>query len=109
MSKWINICHLDDIPANTGRCALLNKEQIAIFHINDGEKRIYAVSNYCPFSEANIISRGIVGNLGDKTVVASPLYKQHFELTTGECLEDENVTIKIYPVRLDGDTVQLAA
>ncbi len=31
--------------------------------------------------------RGLVGNLGEHTVVASPLYKNHFNLRTGVCQE----------------------
>ena len=109
MSNWTNICNLDDILPNAGRCALFNGKQVAIFRINDGSDTLYAVSNHCPFSHANILSRGIVGSLGERIVVASPLYKQHFDLTTGECLEDVSVTIKTFSVRLEGNTVQLAA
>jgi len=112
MSEWSSICHLDDIVINSGRCALLNGEQVAIFRINDvvaGEEKFYAVNNHCPFSAANVISRGIVGSVQDKTVVASPLYKQHFDLSTGQCLEDENVKLKTYNVRLTGEMIELAA
>lgn len=107
MSKWTDICHIDDILLNMGRCALLNGEQIAIFRVNENEEKFYAVNNHCPFSEVNNLSRGIVGSLGDKTVVAAPLYKQHFDLATGQCIEDESVSIKTYSVRIEGDTVQL--
>ena len=110
MSKWINICNIDDIVPDMGRCALFNDEQVAIFRVRDriqGDEKLYAISNHCPFSEANVISRGIIGSLTNKVVVASPLYKQHFNLQTGQCLEDETVTIKTYNVRLHGDTVQL--
>ncbi len=109
MSKWTDICHINDIPPSTGRCALFDGEQVAIFRIKDDEEKFYAITNHCPFSKANVISRGIVGSLGEHIVVASPLYKQHFDLTTGQCLEDESVKIKTYSVRLAGDTIQLAA
>ncbi len=111
MSKWTNICNIEDIVPDMGRCALFNDKQVAIFRIKDrtntGKDTLYAISNHCPFSEANTLSRGIIGSFTDKTVVASPLYKQHFDLESGQCLEDESVTIKTYTVRLDGDTVQL--
>lgn len=44
-----------------------------------------------------------------KTCVASPIYKQHFDLLTGQCLEDETVSIKIYPVKIEGEAVLIAA
>ncbi len=107
---WIDICKSDDILPNMGRCALFNDEQVAIFKVlESGIEKLYAINNHCPFSQANTISRGIVGCLSNKTVVASPLYKQHFELATGQCLEDENVSVKTYAVRFEDGMVQLAA
>ncbi|MCJ8321295.1 MAG: nitrite reductase small subunit NirD [Colwellia sp.] len=107
---WIDICKSEDILPNMGRCALFENEQVAIFRvIESGVEKIYAINNHCPFSQANIISRGIVGCLSNKTVVASPLYKQHFDLATGQCIEDEAISVKTYAVRFEGDMIQLAA
>lgn len=109
--KWFDICNIDDILPSMGRCALFNEQQVAIFRVLDqkGQEKIYAIDNFCPFSESNTLSRGITGSLTDKVVVASPIYKQHFELSTGLCLEDDSVSVKTYPVRLNGSTIQLAA
>ena len=110
MLNWISICKSDDILPNMGRCALFDSTQVAIFKvITAGKEQLYAIDNHCPFSQANIISRGIVGNIADKTVVASPLYKQHFDLQTGECIEDDTVKIKTYAVRLAKGVIELAA
>ncbi len=109
MSNWQNICQVDDIHTNMGRCALINGEQVAIFRIAGKAEQFYAINNFCPFSKANVISRGIVGSISDKIVVASPIYKQHFDLTSGECLEDEKVSLKTYQIRIEGNVVQLAA
>ncbi|MEY8213776.1 MAG: nitrite reductase small subunit NirD [Colwellia sp.] len=110
-TQWLAICELNDILPSMGRGALLNGKQIAIFRVTntDGIEAIYAIDNYCPFSQVNTLSRGITGSLNGKTVVASPLYKQHFDLLTGICLEDESVKVNTYPVRLNGTTVQLSA
>ena len=110
MSSWTDICHSDEILPNIGRCALYEGEQVAIFKVDHGEgESLFAVSNFCPFSQANTLSRGIVGCLSEVLVVASPLYKQHFELSTGKCIEDNSVSIKTYKVRVDGEFIQLAA
>jgi nitrite reductase (NADH) small subunit len=85
--SWVPVCALDDIVPNTGVCALLNGAQVAVFHVADGEGSVYAIENYDPCSQAAVLSRGLVGNLGERIVVASPIYKQHFDLRTGECLE----------------------
>ena len=103
MSEWVAVCQLDDIVPNTGVCALVGKHQVAVFRLDDD--RVYAIDNHDPFSRANVLSRGIVGDLKGELVVASPVYKQHFSLTSGMCLEDPGVRVRVYPVRLDGPTV----
>ena len=110
-NQWFAICELDDVLPNMGRCALFNDKQIAIFRILTaaGSEELYAIDNYCPFSHSNTLSRGITGNLVGKVVVASPIYKQHFDLNTGVCLEDQSININIYPVRVHGNTIELAA
>ena len=101
---WTAVCKLDDIPANAGVAALVNGRQVAIFRVED---EVFAVDNHDPFSGANVLSRGIVGSIGGEPVVASPMYKQHFALTTGACLEDGSRSIKAYPVRISGNAVLL--
>lgn len=109
MKNWQSICNTEDIPANSGRCALVGKQQVAIFRlVVDGKESVYAIDNHDPFSGANVLSRGIVGSLGEKLVVASPVYKQHFCLESGECLED-NITLRTWPVRIQNGAIELAA
>ena len=101
------ICTLNDLTPELGVSALINGEQVAIFRLKDD--RVYAIANFDPFSHANVISRGITGNLQGFDVVASPMYKQHFNLLTGQCLEDDAVSIKIYSVKIEGEAVLVAA
>jgi nitrite reductase (NADH) small subunit len=105
--KWIEVCKLDDIVADTGVCALVDEKQVALFKTKSGD--LFAIDNYDPFSNANVLSRGIVGSIGDKLVVASPIYKQHFCLETGVCLEDENVRLNVYQVKAANDAVEVMA
>ena len=107
--NWIAVCNLDDIVPNTGVCALLNNAQIAVFHVNDGGPRVFAIDNYDPNSEAAVLSRGLVGSLGERIVVASPIYKQHFDLQTGECLEAPHHSVSSYPVRVEDGKVWVGA
>ena len=94
-----SVCRLDDIVPNTGVCALVGGEQVAIFRLNDDT--VHAVGNHDPFSGANVLSRGIVGDLKGELVVASPVYKQHFSLRTGQCLEDAGVRIPVHGVQIE--------
>lgn len=102
--NWIDVCPQTDMQEYVGVCAKLGDEQVAIFLV-DGE--LYAISNHDPFSEANVLSRGIVGDLEGELVVASPIYKQHFRLRDGQCLEDETVSVKCYELRVSDGQVQV--
>ena len=103
---WISVCEYDDLLPDTGLCALVNKQQVALFN-SRRLSEVFAVSNYDPIGEANVLSRGILGSIGDEVVVASPLYKQHFNLRTGECLEKPEHNIAVYPVRVQDGLVQV--
>jgi len=102
------VCTRGDLVAGSGVCALAGTEQVALFYLPDEEQQVYALSNRDPIGGANVLSRGIVGDIGGRLVVASPLYKQHFDLVTGECLEEEGIRVAVYAVRIDGDTVLVA-
>jgi len=102
----VDICALTDLTENAGTAALVNDMQIALFYVKKSEQ-VFALSNYDPFSEANVLSRGIVGSVGDDLVVASPIYKQHFNLETGQCIEDEDVSITAYPTQIINGRVVL--
>lgn len=102
--SWHDICAVNDIPKDTGVAALIDDHQIAVFSIGK-EPQVFAIGNYDPFSNANVLARGIVGSIGDVLVVAAPIYKQHFDLTTGKCLEDETVSVASHPVRIDNGRV----
>ena len=95
----VRVCRLEDIVPDTGVCALVRGRQIAIFRL--GDDSVYALDNRDPFSKANVLSRGIVGDLKGELVVASPIYKQHFSLVSGRCLEDAAVQVPVYRVSVE--------
>jgi nitrite reductase (NADH) small subunit len=107
--NWTAVCSLDEIVPNTGVCALLGGEQVAVFHVADAEQRVFAIGNFDPNSGAAVISRGLVGNLGERIVVASPIYKHHFDLATGECLEAPENSVASYRTRIEGGKVWVGA
>ena len=106
MKDAVLVCKLADIVPNTGVCALVGDRQVAIFRVDDC---VYAIDNYDPFSRANVLSRGIVGDLKGELVVASPVYKQHFSLATGQCLEDREVCVPVYAVRIEKEMIWVEA
>ena len=98
----MKVCRLDDILPDAGVCALVSGEQVAVFRVGE---RVFAIGNRDPFSGANVLSRGIVGDLNGELVVASPVYKQHFSLLDGRCIEDASVSVPVYRALLDGADV----
>jgi NAD(P)H-dependent nitrite reductase large subunit/NAD(P)H-dependent nitrite reductase small subunit len=100
MSAWTAICALEDILPQAGVCALVNGRQIAVFRVDE---TLYALDNIDPASGVSVLSRGIVGDMKGESVVASPLYKHHYNLRTGRCLENPRESVNVYPVRaMDG-------
>ncbi|WP_175953895.1 nitrite reductase small subunit NirD [Burkholderia sp. BCC0405] len=108
--SWTRVCPLDEIVPNTGVCARVNGEQVAVFRVAHAEAGgVFAIDNVDPVSRAAVMSRGLIGSLGERVVVASPLYKQHFDLRTGECLEAPEQSVRAYPSRVEDGFVWVAA
>ena len=104
--NWVTVCDLNAIAPNTGVNALVGTEQVAIFRIGATDE-VYAVGNFDPFSKAYVMSRGIVGDRLGVLNVASPIYKQNFNLKTGVCLDDETISLPVYPVQIVGSQIQI--
>ena len=103
--RWVAVCDVERLQPERGVAALIGDQQIAIFRTYDGE--LYALDNRDPFSGAYVLSRGIVGTRAGIPMVASPMYKQAFDLRTGICLDDSAVAVASYPLRVVGNQVEV--
>jgi NAD(P)H-dependent nitrite reductase small subunit len=101
---WQSVCALDDLIPGTGVCALVGGRQIAVYQV-DGQT--YALDNFDPGSRANVLSRGLTGDLQNERVVASPIYKHHFSLASGRCIEDPTFSVTAYATRVVDGMVQI--
>jgi len=121
--SWVDICPLDTLIIDRGVAAKVGPNQVAVFRVGRGRcdeessapdggesegDEVFALSNYDPFSMANVLSRGIVGCKDGRLKVASPVYKQSFDLTTGQCLDDPEVSVPTFEVRVLDGHVQVA-
>ena len=102
---WVSLCRVTDLEPERGAAALLGSEQLALVRLLDD--RVLAVQQLDPFSGAYVISRGIVGSRVvdgvERPTIASPMYKQVFDLETGECLDAvgrEPQDLRSWPVRV---------
>jgi nitrite reductase (NADH) small subunit len=95
---WVAVCALDDLIPGRGVAALLpDGAQIALFRDRAGQA--YAIDNRDPFTGAYVLSRGLTGSAADRPFVSSPLLKQRFDLASGGCLDDPDVSVPAYRVR----------
>lgn len=109
---WVDVCRLDDLAPERGAAALVDGQQVALVRLLDD--RVYAVQQLDPFCGAYVLSRGIVGTRTvdgeDVPTVASPMYKQVFDLTTGRCLDavgKEPLDLRTWPVRVVDGSVRV--
>ncbi len=104
--SWEAVCAPEHLTPYRGVAALVNGTEVAVFLLADGELR--AVDNLDPFSGASVLSRGIVGEVAGVPTVASPIYKQRFDLRTGACLDDLTVRLRTWAVRLGVESIEVA-
>ena len=105
--QWTDVCAAADILPDTGVGALADGVPVAVFRVGESEQ-FFAIDNVDPKSGASVLSRGLIGSLGDRIVVASPLYKNHFDLHSGECLEAPEHSVRAHRVRVHEDRVLVA-
>jgi nitrite reductase (NADH) small subunit len=103
--RWTPVCRYEDLQPERGVAALVDGEQVAVFRTFDG--MLHAIGNRDPFSGAFVLSRGIVGSLGDVPTVASPIFKQAFDLRTGRCVSEPATAVPVHDVRRTGALVEV--
>ncbi|GAA2473074.1 nitrite reductase small subunit NirD [Terrabacter carboxydivorans] len=104
--EWVSACPVDRLVPGRGVAVLLPRgAQAALFLLPNG--MIYAVDNLDPYAGAAVISRGLTGDRGGDPTVASPLLKQVFSLRTGVALDDPDVALPTYAVRVQHGTVRI--
>jgi len=104
--RWVEICALEAILPDTGVGALVGGKQVAVFRTG-ATSNVYALQNFDPFSKAFVLCRGIVGDKAGVPKVTSPIFKQGYDLRTGQCLDDPTVKIRAYPARVVDGRVEI--
>jgi nitrite reductase (NADH) small subunit len=106
VGTWHQVCPASRLNPDRGVSALIDGRAVAVFRLAGGA--LHAVSGTDPFSGATIMSRGLVGSIGGRPVVVSPMFKQRFDLESGVCLDDPSVSLAVFAVRLADDTVEVS-
>ncbi len=103
--KWRPVCTIDDIPRGTGVAVLFSGIQIAVFHTDTGQ--FHALGNHDPYTDTNVISRGILGSRSGVAIVSSPMLKHAFALDTGKSLDNPDVGLATYRIRLNEAMIEI--
>jgi len=104
--QWTRVCAVDALVPDRGAAALVDGRQVAIFRLSDSGD-VHAVDHHDPFSRANVMARGLVGSRHGVPTVASPMHKQSFDLVTGQCLDDPEVALQVWPTRVNDGWVEI--
>lgn len=102
---WTAVCRYDELLPERGVAVLLDGTQVALFRTFDG--MLHAIDNRDPGSGAYVLARGIVGSRGDVPTIAAPMFKQVFDLRTGQCLTESGVAVAVHEVRCVAGVVEV--
>jgi nitrite reductase (NADH) small subunit/3-phenylpropionate/trans-cinnamate dioxygenase ferredoxin subunit len=88
-----------DIPEGTGKTVEAGGRKIALFNL---EGSFYAIDNTCkhrggPLGEGELDGRNVV----------CPWHGWEYDVTTGKNVDDENIRLACFAVRLEGDDILL--
>lgn len=101
MSLFVKVATLDELTENEGKCVEVQDRRIALFRVDD---QIYALEDECTHEEAPL-SNGTV----EAGEVVCPWHGACFNLRTGECTAPPaDEAVKSYPVRVNGQDVEIA-
>lgn len=106
MTDFVQVCSIEALVKDAGVAALVNAQQIALFYI---DSQVYALDNFDPIGEANVLSRGMTGDANGELYVASPLQKERYSLMTGQCLDVEGVQVNVYSSKIEEQYVWVKA
>ncbi len=105
-AEWIQVGKVWDFPHDGGATVKYGRTQIAVFNFaSRGEW--YATQNMCPHRREFVLSRGMIGDHNGKPKVACPVHKKTYSLETGACLSGEDYSVRVFPVKVEGDDVYL--
>ncbi|MET0728746.1 MAG: nitrite reductase small subunit NirD [Acidimicrobiales bacterium] len=104
--RWRIVCSTARLIPGRGVAAAVGGQQVAVFLLASGE--VLAVDDRDPFSGAMVLSRGLVGDVDGEPTVASPIYKQRFDLRSGSCIEDPSMAVRTWPTRINHGRIEVA-
>jgi nitrite reductase (NADH) small subunit len=99
MAEFRTVCRVGDLAEGEGRTVEVGNKLVAVFRTGDG---YFAIDDLCPHMGASL-SGGYVEN----GIVTCPWHAWRFRLADGAWADCPRIKIGCYPVRVEGDEVQV--
>ncbi len=106
IKTWFKAAPVTAFPVNGGACIRYKHHQVAVFNFSR-RNEWYACQNLCPHKKQMVLSRGLIGSLGNEPKVACPFHKRTFSLRSGECLNATEENISVFPVKVQDGYVYI--
>jgi len=101
MSKRIVLANYSEIPEKIGQVFKINKEEIAVFRLSNGEVR--AIENRSPHPKGGTLVDGLVSG----EYIFCPVYDWKISLLDGKVQAPDEGQVKVYPIEVTGDKVYI--
>jgi nitrite reductase (NADH) small subunit/3-phenylpropionate/trans-cinnamate dioxygenase ferredoxin subunit len=99
MSTFHTVCKTQDLPEGESKTVVIGKKLIALFH---AQGKHFAIDDVCPHMGASL-SGGHV----EEGIVTCPWHAWRFRLADGAWADNPRVKIGCYPVRIEGEQIQI--
>jgi NAD(P)H-dependent nitrite reductase small subunit len=97
--SWRRVAGVGELGDGEGKTVVVGGKLIALFHVGG---KYHAIDDTCPHMGASL-SGGYVEN----GIVTCPWHAWRFRITDGVWADNPRIKIGCYPVRVEGDEVQV--
>jgi nitrite reductase (NADH) small subunit/3-phenylpropionate/trans-cinnamate dioxygenase ferredoxin subunit len=99
MAEFHRVCRVGELAEGEARTVEVGKKLIAVFRQGGS---YYAIDDVCPHMGASL-----AGGYVENGVVTCPWHAWRFRLADGAWADNPRINIGCYPVRVEGDEVQV--
>jgi nitrite reductase (NADH) small subunit/3-phenylpropionate/trans-cinnamate dioxygenase ferredoxin subunit len=99
MAEFRTVCRVGDVHEGEGKTVEVNGRLIAVFRHNG---TYHAIDDVCPHMGASL-----AGGYVEQGIVTCPWHAWRFRLSDGAWADCPRIKIGCYPVRVEGDAIQV--
>ena len=96
---FVEVLKTTDLPAGRSRAVTVDGRTIAVYHTATG---FYATDNVCPHRGGPLAEGDLIGD-----EIVCPWHLWGFDVATGQCPGNREVSVAAYEVRVEDDRVMV--